>query len=418
MLGTSLTATALIMAAAFVAPYLADLLNRWLHLPSVVLEILLGVLIGPAVLGWAHRTEVVSTVADLGLSMLMFMAGYEIRFEAIRGKPLRLAITSWIGSCLVGLAGGVLIVLLITTIDTSPKASLHNIAPLVLGLSLTTTALGTMLPMISDAGLLSAPIGGAIMAVGATGEFFPIVSVALLLTEGDSVRTTLLLVAFVVVAALAAWLATRPRPPRLARLVSSTLTTSGQLAVRLTMVVVAVMLWIAVRLGLDMLLGAFTAGVVIRLFMRAGGKNEIQVVESKLEGIGYGFLIPYFFVVSGMGLDLKSLVADPSRAAMIPLFLVGFLIVRGIPVFVTYRVGKLPVTDCRTLALFASTGLPLIVAITTLGVQAGAIRASTAASLVVAGLLSVIIYPLAALRLSGTPTPPVQLPETSHRPAL
>jgi Kef-type K+ transport system membrane component KefB len=138
------------------------------------------------------------------------------------------------------------------------------------------------------------------------------------------------------------------------------------------------------------------------------------VVESKLEGIGYGFLIPYFFVVSGMGLDLKSLVADPSRVAMIPLFLMSFLIVRGLPVFVAYRVGKLPAADCGALALFASTGLPLIVAITTIGVQAGAIRASTAASLVVAGLLSVIIYPFAALRLAGAAAPP----EASHRPAL
>jgi Kef-type K+ transport system membrane component KefB len=396
----SLNTAVLIMLAAFVAPYLADLLNRWIRVPSVVLEIILGALIGPAVLGWAHPTDVISTISDFGLAMLMFMAGYEIRFEQIRGKPIELAAASWFGSAVLGTGAGVLITLLIGSIDVQPTASLHNIAPLVLGLSLTTTALGTMLPMISDAGLLSAPVGGPVMAVGATGEFFPIVLVALLLTAGDSAQRAVLLVAFVLVAVLAAWLATRPRPPRLARLVSSTLTTSAQLAVRLTMVVVAAMLWIASHLGLDTLLGAFAAGVVMRLFLRASGTDEVEKVESKLEAIGYGFLIPFFFVVSGMELDLKALAADTSRVAMIPLFLVCFLIVRGIPVFAAYRWGKLPRAQCGALGLFASTGLPLIVAITTIGVQAGAIRASTAASLVVAGLLSVMIFPMAAIRLA------------------
>jgi Kef-type K+ transport system membrane component KefB len=399
---TSLNTTVLIMLAAFIAPYLADLLIRWVRVPSVVLEIILGAAIGPAVLGWAHVSPVIDTISELGLAMLMFLAGYEIRFDQVRGKPIELAVSSWVGSAILGTGVGVLITMLIGSIDVQPKETLHNVAPLVLGLSLTTTALGTMLPMVSDAGLLSTPVGGPLMAVGATGEFFPIVMVALLLTEGDSVERAALLIAFVVVAALAAWLATRPRPPRLARLVSATLTTSAQLAVRLTMVVVAVMLWIAIHLGLDMLLGAFAAGVVMRLFLRAGGAEEIEKVESKLEAIGYGFLIPFFFVVSGMELDLRSLASDTSRVAMIPLFLVSFLIVRGIPVFAAYRWGKLPPAQCRGLALFASTGLPLIVAITTIGVQAGAIRASTAASLVVAGLISVMIFPLVAIRLASS----------------
>lgn len=401
-MATSLTTLVLILTASVLAPYLADLLNRWVHMPSVVLEILLGILIGPAALGWAHKTEVITTIGDFGLAMLMFMAGYEIKFEEIRGKPIRLAVLSWAGSAVLGVAVGVLLVELIRSVDASPKPSLHNIAPLVLGLALTTTALGTMLPMITDAGLLSQPIGGAVMAVGATGEFFPIIVVALLLSGVGSGKATLLLIAFVVAATVAAWLATRPRPPRLARLVSATLTTSTQLAIRLTMVVVAVMLWIALRLGLDTLLGAFAAGVVIRLFLRASGEPEIRIVESKLEGIGYGFLIPFFFVVSGMGLDVRNLLSDPSRVAMIPLFGLCFLLVRGLPVFAAYRLGEFGTTGAGALALFAATGLPLIVVITTIGTQAGVIRASTAASLVVAGLLSVMFFPLLALRVSCT----------------
>jgi hypothetical protein len=191
-----------VAAAAFIAPFLSDQLARWIAMPSVVLEILLGVLLGPVVLGWAHQGEVVTAISDLGLSMLMFLAGYEIDFGRIRGRPLRLAITGWLISLAAGLviAGG--IVVWLHGSSTDDLVAHQNAAALVIGLAITTTALGTILPPLRDAGLL--------------------------LTTDNPARTALLLVGFVALALGGLWLATRKRPPLLVRLVTATLGTSGR----------------------------------------------------------------------------------------------------------------------------------------------------------------------------------------------
>jgi Kef-type K+ transport system membrane component KefB len=398
---SDLTTAVLILAAAFIAPFLSDHLARWIAIPSVVLELLLGVLLGPVVLGWAHQGEVVTAISDLGLSMLMFLAGYEIDFGRIRGRPLRLAVFGW----LISLAAGLVIALGIASLlhgSSSDDLVAHdNAAALVIGLAITTTALGTILPPLRDAGLLPTELGSRVLAVGALGEFGPIVAVALLLTTSNPARTALLLVGFVALALAGLWLATRRRPPRLARLVTATLGASTQVAVRLAMLVVVFMLWVALGLGLDALVGAFSAGIIVKAFLGTGDRGEAEVVESKLEGIGFGFLVPFFFVMSGVKLDLKALLASPADAATIPVFLVLFLLVRGLPTLVLYRNDSLAKTGRNALALFASTQLPMVVVITSIGVQTGAIKASTAAALVTAGMLSVLIFPLIALRLAG-----------------
>lgn len=234
---------------------------------------------------------------------------------------------------------------------------------------------------------------------------------ALLLTSRHPLRTGLVIVGFVLVAAVGAWLAMRPRSARLTRLVSATLGTSAQLAVRISMLVVVLMLWVATSLELDELLGAFAAGIIIRLFLGAGAAHEVEVVESKLDGIGYGFLIPFFFVVSGVRFDLRSLLGDPASLLLIPCCLLLFLLVRGVPTFLLHR-RDLPPHEQRALALFASSALPLVVVITGIGVDAGQMAPSTAAAMVAAGMLSVLIFPLLALRSlqHGPPAIPEDLP--------
>ena len=401
MTASSVTTAVLILAAAFVAPLISDHLSRWIVIPTVVLELLVGILIGPVLLGWAHQGEVVDAISDLGLSMLMFLAGYEIDFARIKGRPLRLAVTGW----LISLAAGLLIALGIAAwlhgSSSDDLVSHDNAAALVIGLAVATTALGTILPPLRDAGLLPTALGSRVMAVGALGEFGPIIAVALLLTTDNPARTSLLLVGFVVLALAGVWLATRRRPPRLARLITATLGTSAQLAVRMAMLIVVFMLWVALGLGLDALVGAFSAGIIVKAFLAGGGHEEAEVVESKLEGIGFGFLVPFFFVMSGIKLDLKALLNSPADAATIPLFLLLFLLVRGLPTLVLYRRDELGKTGRNALALFASTQLPMVVVITSIGVSSGAIKASTAAALVTAGMLSVLIFPLIALRLAG-----------------
>jgi Kef-type K+ transport system membrane component KefB len=396
-----LTTGVLILAAAVIAPFVCDQLRRWAIIPSVVIELLLGVLIGPVMLGWAHQGEIVTTISDLGLSMLMFLAGYEIDFQQIRGRPIRLAVTGW----LISLAAGLLIAAgMVEWLAGSASDDLvahRNAAALVVGLAITTTALGTILPPLRDAGLVNTPLGGRILAIGALGEFGPIVAAALLLTTDSPGKTAVLLVGFVALALAGLWLATRKRPPRLARMVTATLGTSVQLAVRMSMLIVVFMLWVALGLGIDALVGAFSAGIIVKAFLGTGERAEAEIIESKLEGIGFGFLVPFFFVMSGIKLDLKALFASPADIATIPLFLVLFLIVRGLPTLVLHRKDVLAKPARAALALFASTQLPMVVVITSIGVQTNAIKASTAAAIVTAGVLSVLIFPLLGLRLAG-----------------
>lgn len=380
----TLSSIAVVVIAATVAPMLSDRLGRWIAIPSVVLEILFGVLIGSQVLGWAHEDEIVGFLADFGLAMLMFLAGYELKLSEVRGKPMRLAALGWLVSLVLGLGFGALV---------------HGFtqATLILGLALTTTALGTTLPMVRDAGLLDTPLGARVLAVGALGEFGPIVAVALLLNDQNPVRTLLFLGAFGVVAARALWVASNRRPAGLSRLIRTTLGTSVQFAVRLCVLVVVLMVWLADGLGLDMLLGAFVAGLVVRLFLDAGDPDEGEVVESKIEAIGFGFFVPFFFVVSGMRFDLKALLDQPSAFALVPLFLVLFLVVRGLPVLVLHR-RDLPARPRRSLALLGSAALPMVVVITTIGTETHQLPTSTASALVGAAMLSVLIFPLVALR--------------------
>jgi Kef-type K+ transport system membrane component KefB len=396
-----LTTGVLILAAAVIAPFVCDQLSRWAVIPSVVVELLLGVLIGPVLLGWARQGEIVTTISDLGLSMLMFLAGYEIDFQQIRGRPIRLAVTGW----LISLAAGLLIAAgMVEWLAGSASDDLvghRNAAALVVGLAITTTALGTILPPLRDAGLVNTPLGGRILAIGALGEFGPIVAAALLLTTDSPGKTAVLLIGFVALALAGLWLATRKRPPRLARMVTATLGTSVQLAVRLSMLIVVFMLWVALGLGIDALVGAFSAGIIVKAFLGTGERAEAEIIESKLEGIGFGFLVPFFFVMSGIKLDLKALFASPADIATIPLFLVLFLIVRGLPTLVLHRNDVLAKPGQAALALFASTQLPMVVVITSIGVQTNAIKASTAAAIVTAGVLSVLIFPLFGLRLAA-----------------
>lgn len=390
----TLTSVVVIALAATLAPLVADQLSRWLAVPSTVLEIGLGILVGPAVLELARTDTVVDALAGFGLALLFFLAGYEIEFARIRGGPLARAFGSWLGSLLLGLAAGALLAALLGGGGT---------AALGLGLALATTALGTILPIVRDAGVLRTPLGAKIMAVGAVGEFGPIVTVAVLLSDDRPLHVTALLVGFAAVAVAAAALAMRAPSARVTRLLTTTLGTSAQFAVRLSILAVLAMVWLATELHLDLVLGAFAAGVVIRLVLGSISRHEAKVVESKLDGIGFGMLIPFFFVTTGVRFDLAALLGSPTALALVPLGLAGFLLVRGVPVAVAF--GREPARQRRELGLYAATALPLVVVITEIGVANGWLTPAAAAGLVGAGMLSVLTFPLAAGRHRRRPVP-------------
>ncbi|MCW2549085.1 MAG: cation:proton antiporter [Mycobacterium sp.] len=373
--------------AAVVAPVLAEVSGR-LAIPGVVIEIVLGILIGPEVLGWASTSDIVDTFSNFGLSLLMFLAGYELDLALLRGRPLALAGMSWAYSLV--LAAGVGLVILLS-------GAKHG--EIVTGLALSTTALGTLLPVLRDSGVFETPFGRHILAVGSVGEFGPIVLVALVLSGKNPGITGILLLAFALLAAGSALAASRPWGRRINGLVRRGLHSSSQLPVRLAMLLTVSMVLLASHLGLDVLLGAFAAGMVVRAAV--GGRDDdpdTRIYRGKLEAIGFGFLVPIFFIVSGMKLNLSTFGRHPGALALIPLFFVLLLIVRGVPVYFVYRKVVAP-AETLPLALFASTGLPLIVVITTLGLADGYVTSQTAAALVTAGMLSVLFLPAVGLSL-------------------
>ena len=383
-----LTDLFVILAVATVVPLLVDALSGRVRFPGVVLEIFIGIIVGPSLLGWVADGPLVELIANLGLAMLMFLAGYEIDFLRVRGKPLTLALTGWALSVAIGV--GLAIVL-----DAWLDLSWTYVA-----LAVSTTAIGTLLPILRDSGEVATRLGTFLLAAGAVGEFGPIVAVSLVLQGGRPARTIVVLLIFAAIAVAGIVLATRPRPARFARVVGATLATSSQFAVRVAMLLLLGLVWSAEELGLDILLGAFAGGLIFRQFVRGGPEHEHGTVESKLDGIGFGFLIPIFFVVSGVRFDAQALFSDWGTLILLPLFLLLFLVCRGVPSVLLYR----EVLDQRqrgALAFYSATQLPLVVVISTLGVEAKQLSSGTAAAMVGAGMLSVLIYPLVAVRIRG-----------------
>jgi Kef-type K+ transport system membrane component KefB len=378
-----------IVAMAALAALVAALISRRLALPVVVLEILLGIAAGPEFLDLAQPDDFIQFFANLGLGMLFFFAGYEIDFKRIAGVPLRLGVVGWaLSLTLAYTIGGLLAVVGVV------------VSLVYTGSAMATTAIGALIPILGDAGELRTRFGTLLLGAGAAAEFGPILLVTLGLSTNNAAGSALILVAFVVLAVVASLLAVRSVKLGWGAF-ERTLETSGQLAVRLTVVVTFALVALAASLGLELLLGGFVAGIIAR-FALVG--REVQLLESKLVAVGYGFFIPFFFVVTGLKYDVDALFASAGALLKLPMFVVLFLVVRGVPALILYpRV--LGLRDRVALAFFSSTQLPMVVAITTLAVADGHMRTSTAAALVGAGVVSTMVFPLVGLRLRSKREP-------------
>jgi Kef-type K+ transport system membrane component KefB len=380
----------LIVSIATLSPFISDLAKRFTRLPGVVVEIVLGIVIGPHVLGWAHLDEVIEVLAEMGLVFLIFLAGFEVDPDQVKGRPAKLAVGGWA----ISLAVGTVVAVVLHALDVTSGIRFVAIA-------LTTTAIGTLLPIMGDAGMLRTPLGTHALASGAMGELGPIVAISLALTTDSPARSALVLVAFALLALGTGWVATRDARPRTVELIARTLHSSGQLGVRICVLLCILLVWVASSFGLDVLLGAFAAGMVARLFL-VGHSSDTdehdhrEEVQHRLEALGFGFFIPLFFVVSGVRFDLGAL-GDVGALAKVPMFLVLFLVVRGLPALLYRR--DLVAADVRALALLQAAALPLLVVITTVGIETGRMRSDNAAAMVGAGLVSVVLFPIVALAI-------------------
>jgi len=372
---------AIVTVAAIAAITVAAVPKRFAP-PVVVIELVMGILIGPEILGLAHSDDFVEFFSNLGLGMLFFFAGYEIDFQRIKGAPLRLGAFGWLLSVVLAYGlGGIL------------AAAGVIVSFLYTGSAMATTAIGTLIPILRDNGELKTRFGTHLLAAGGAGEFGPILLVTLVLSTTNPFREAAILLAFVALALVLALASVRYAWrgwPALER----TFEASSQLAVRVTVVLVFGLVLLAGTLGLDILLGGFVAGMITRLALKG---HELQVFESKLTAVGFGFFVPFFFVTSGIEFNLAAL-GSAEAIAKLFLFLGLFLVVRGVPAMLLYR-SVLSVRDRAALAFYSATELPLVVAITTIATDQGHMKTSTAAGLVGAAMLSTLIYPFVGMAL-------------------
>ncbi len=383
----SLTGVLIVAAVAFAVPLGLGLLPS-LRLPSVVLEIVAGILIGPAVFGLVEVDLPLQVLALLGLAFLLFLAGLEIDLDRLRGGLLRSAATGFVLSLAVALVIGL-----------GLKAAGLIQAPLLVAIILSATAIGVVIPVLADAGQSSTTLGQLVIGGSSIAEFGTIILLSLFFSgDSSSVGSTLLLIcAFVLlVIVIGLALAEVEHSSRLRSALIRLQDTSAQIRVRGALLLLIGFAALAQLLGLEVILGAFIAGAVLRLLDRDKMMTHSRF-QTKLQAAGFGVFIPFFFVTSGIQLDVGALFAGGAALALVPVFLLALLLVRGLPAAL-YR----PMVGNRgslVAGLLQATSLTFIVAATGIGMELGLLNPATGAAMVVAGLLSVLLFPLGALML-------------------
>jgi Kef-type K+ transport system membrane component KefB len=376
----------IVVAVAFGAPFTLGLFPR-LRLPSVVVEIVAGIVVGPSVLGLVEVDQVIEVVALIGLGFVLFLAGLEIEFEKLRGQVLRLTGLGFVLSFGIALA---------VALGLSAGGLVET--PLLVAIILCATSLGVIVPVLKDSGEISSPFGQLIVAAASIADFGAIILLTLFFSGEGGVGSTLLLLGALLVLAAVVYATVRGAEGSM-RIKGDLLRlqdTTAQIRIRAAIVLFVGFAAVAEELGFEVILGTFIAGAIISLLDR----DEVMThpdFRRKLEALGFGFFIPVFFVTSGVRFDLNALLAEASNLAMVPVFLVALLVVRGLPALLYRRV--LDARRTVVAGILQATSLPFIVAASAIGLELGLIDAAESAALIGAGLLSVLAFPVLGLAL-------------------
>jgi Kef-type K+ transport system membrane component KefB len=381
-----------VLAVAAGVPLLLGLLPA-LRLPGPLLEIVVGVLIGPSVLGWVTPDATIRAFALLGLSFLLFLAGSEVDLRRFRGRFGRRVAAS----LAVSLAGAGVITAVLLALGVGGAA--------LIGVALLATSLGLVVPVLSDADVLARPVGRIAVAGASAGEVAAVVLLSVGLAGGDTPlagRVLLLALLLGALGVIALVVLGVEHSMRLTGVIARLADTSAQIRVRLTILLVAGLALAAEALGFEAILGAFLAGLLVRALDPDPSATH-PLYPVKLEAVGYGLLVPVFFVTSGLTLDLSGLIAHPDALAAVPAFLLALLVVRGLPVLVFRH--ELPRRELVAVGLLQATSLPFLLAAVEIGRETGLVDPALGAGLVAAGLVSVLVLPAAALALLPRPVP-------------
>jgi len=394
----SFSSLAVVLAVAFFSRLLLGLVPRF-RVPGVVIEIILGIIIGPSVLGWATADEPVQILALVGLAFLLFLSGLEIELDQLRGRLLRVAAMGLGASIVLALATGYVL-------DATGLVS----NPLLVGVTLIATALGLVIPVLKEGGLSTTPFGQLVIVGATLGDFTAVLLLSLLFSKdasGTGSKLILLGVFVVLLVLIGVSVAGLGRRMKVSEVLVRLQDTTAQIRVRGAMVLLVTLVVVADKTGLETILGAFVAGAVGSMADR-DVQHTHPLFSVKLDAIGYGFLVPIFFVTSGLRFDLDALRDDLSTLVLVPIFLVALLVVRGLPA-VLYRHQLASQRATVAAGLLQATSLPFIVTASMIGVDIGALTPATGSAFVAAGLLSAILFPVISLSLlrpmMGTPAP-------------
>jgi Kef-type K+ transport system membrane component KefB len=381
------TDLAIAVAAATVAPLVVDLLPLP-KVPPIVSEIIAGILIGPVVLDLVSITAPLEVFAQVGLVFLFFLAGLEIAFDAEDERHLGLVA----GAFVVSLVLALIVALIFEAVELVG-------APLLVAIILAATSFGIVVAVLKDAGQTRTPFGQLVIAGASIADFGTVILLSLFFSSsGASFETTLVLLFLflAVVAALGALMAGARGSVALKAAIVRMHRTSAQIGVRIAWLLLAVLVYLSVEFGLEVVLGAFLAGALVSLLDR---ENALATsgLQEKLDAIGFGIFIPIFFVVSGVQLDLDALFASFETIVLVPLTVIALLLVRGVPALVYGRF--IPQREVLSAGLLQATSLSFIVAASQIGVELGKLDTAAAAALVTGGVVSVLLFPVLALRV-------------------
>src|SRR5438067_2045920 len=377
----------IVVAAGFTAPFALGFVPA-LRLPAIVIELVLGIVLGPSVLGWVHVDPPVAVMSLIGLAFLLFLAGLEIEFHKLRGRVLRVTLLGFVVSFAVAVGLGVLL-----------KGGGLVKQPVFIGVLLSATSLGVLVPVLKDTGQISSTFGQLVIAAASIADFGAVILLSLLFSrQSGSTTTKVILLVGLFVAALLAIFAIKgvEHSARIRKTHERLQDTTAQIRVRGAFVLLIGLVALAASLGLEVILGAFLAGAVLTLIDQDQTMTHPQF-RRKLEAIGFGVFIPVFFVTSGVKYDLNALTSSASTIAKVPIFLAALLLARGLPALL-YR-PLIPSRHVLIAGLMQGTSLPFIVAGTAIGQDLGLINAGSSAALIAAGLLSVLILPALSLAL-------------------
>jgi Kef-type K+ transport system membrane component KefB len=377
-----------VVAAGFVSPLVLGLFPRLL-LPSVVFELVLGIILGPSVLGWVEIDGPVQVLSLVGLATLLFLSGLEIDFMKLRGKTLRVALLGFAVSFLIAIVIGL-------GFNAGDLVS----QPLFIAIVLSATSLGVVVAVLKDAGQVGSTFGQLVIAGATIADFATVILLSIFFSRessGTAAKFILLGSLFVVAILVGLVIAGVEHSKKIRETLLRLQDTTAQIRVRGAFLLLIGLVALATQLGLEVILGAFTAGVILTLIDRDEMMTHPEF-RTKLEAVGFGVFIPVFFVSSGVNYDLDALTSSGSTILRVPLFLAALFLVRGMPALLLYR-PLVPKGKVAVSALLQATSLPFIIAATAIGLDLDLITPANGAAVIAAGLLSVLLFPASALTL-------------------